>query len=159
MPQADADAEARGVFAPLCADHDVKRCLLRAFSISNASGARQRALERLQRFVRMHDRAEHTTVYGALLANARTRALAQQAIDEHHGLDAKLSDLAEATSRGAEHAIQERLGAYRSLLTVHLLREEQELFPHAYRALGPERCRRIVRRFQDVRAAAGAFEI
>ena len=50
------------------------------------------------------------------------------------------------------------MGRYRDLLTVHLLREENELFPLAYQVLGSERCLRMVRRFRDVRQAAQRLE-
>lgn len=163
VPLVRTDSEARAVFAPLCAEHDLVRCLLRAFSLAEASPlpqprVRQRALGQLQRFVRIHDRAEHTTVYAALLAQPRTRRLAQIAIEEHHALDAALSDLAEAVAAGAEREIGERMGRYRDLLTVHLLREENELFPLAYQVLGAERSLRMVQRFRDVRQAAQRLE-
>lgn len=158
VPHEHAGAIARGVFAPLFGDHDLKRGLLRAFTLADTRRARDRALGRLQRFVRIHDRAEHSTVYGALLAEPPTRRLAQVAIDEHHALDATLGELAEATAARAEARMTERLGRYRDLLTVHLLREEEELFPLAYDALGPERCLRLVGRFRDARRAAGAYE-
>ena len=36
LARTDSSAEARAVFAPLCAEHDLKRCLLRAFSLAEA---------------------------------------------------------------------------------------------------------------------------
>lgn len=146
-------ATIRAVFAPMLAEHEQLRSLLRCLVIAQSASARATIVQTLRDFLLGHDATERAVLYEALRVDARTRAAVREATEGHEALEAALGTLAVATLARTDE-VESHLADFRQRLTVHLLGEEHRLYPLALRTLGVEECVRLVARFRDARSAS-----
>lgn len=97
--------------------------------------------------LRRHSQAEHTTLLTLMLSDEQARPLARQAVAAHERLHRLLSDL---TCRAYDElGFEVALATYRGSFLEYARFEEEELFPAATLALGPERCRQLAESFRS----------
>jgi hypothetical protein len=135
------------VFDLACGEHIGHLALIDSALAKGAD--RASVAERLATHLRCHTRVEQAVVLGLLLVEDSVRPLARRVIAAQFSLQRVLADMAVRAHDGGNVAAD--LLEYRARFLEYRRIEERELFPAAWRVLGPDRCVRLYRSYELAR--------
>ena len=123
------------IFEELRVDHDKQRELIeQVLATSGASDERHRLFLNLKKALADHALAEERYFYVPLMQFDATQEKARHSVAEHHELDELVEALSETDQDSPGWLAHAKNLAHKVLH--HLEEEEQEVFPHAGKALG-----------------------
>lgn len=122
------------IFELIRRDHDTIRRLLREAQDAPSDEGTIECQGRLARAIRIHDEAEHSSLYSALLARERGEELGTEAAEAHRHVEQALDDLIATRAGTVEHGV--RLQELRNQMEHHFNWEQERLFPAAHFLFG-----------------------
>jgi hemerythrin superfamily protein len=131
-------------------EHDAVRALFRRYA--EVPAAERRAVVRsIRSELSLHSRIEEEVFYPAVrrVRAASTRDSVKEALEEHHRVDALLSEI-DAMDQDDER-FPERFAALKRMVLAHLADEEAGLFAEAQHHLSPDRLERLGARIAALR--------
>ena len=140
-------------------DHEKARTLFEQLEASgeDEGDRRERLFSTLYRELDLPAEAEEKFLYPRLKANEETRELALTSLDDHKEMKRLLSALASMDAGTPEWTAKCR--ALREECEAHILREEQEMFPRAQRAIEDEEAAGIAEDIESFKESQSEMEI
>lgn len=124
------------IFELIRRDHDSIRRLFREAREAPSDQGTVACQGRLARAIRVHDEAEHGSLYSALLARERGEDLGTEGAEAHRHIEVALDDLIATRPGTVEHGV--RLQELRNQMEHHFQWEQERLFPAAHFLFGPQ---------------------
>ncbi len=145
-------ASRSSIYDALIADHDKHRVLLgRIDKTRGDSAARRDLFERFRVEAAAHAAAEERSLYAAMLADAELRHDAQHSVAEHKEIEDLLAALGEMDFGSSGWLT--RFRALKARYEHHIDEEEDEMFPHADKALSAATERKLAGEFRKAKPA------
>lgn len=141
------------IFELIRRDHEAIRRLLRETVEAPSSEGTVACLGRLARAVRIHDEAEHGSLYSALLSRENGEELGTRGAEAHRRVEQALDDVIATPAGTVEHDV--RLQELKNQLEHHFHWEQERLFPAAHFLFGAQTLNRLADVYEHAREEAG----
>lgn len=129
------------IFEKIRRDHETLRRAIREATGATDATSKVATLGRLTRALRVHDDAERSSIYTALLSHERGRELGAEASEMHRSLEVMMSDLVAMPPDSPDRDIC--LQELAQSLEHHFRWEQERLFPAAHFLFGASAQRRL----------------
>lgn len=114
----------------------------------------QDTFRKLKNALTMHTQMEEQIFYPALEGFDETRALVEEAYQEHQGVDELLEELSALNPTDEDWA--NKIEELRENLDHHISEEENEMFPKAEEILGQEELQKLGRQMEQMKTRGAA---
>ena len=140
------------IFEKIRRDHDALRRAIREATEAIDPAGKVATLGRLTRALRIHDDAERSSIYTALLSHERGRELGTEASEMHRTLEVMVSDLVAMTPDTPDRDICVQELA--QTLEHHFRWEQERLFPAAHFLFGASTQQRLGEIYDEAKRRA-----
>ncbi|HJL14260.1 MAG TPA: hypothetical protein RMH99_01320 [Sandaracinaceae bacterium LLY-WYZ-13_1] len=129
------------IFEHIRRDHETIRSMLKATCEAESEEGRVARQGEMMRALRVHDDAEHSSLYSALLGTQRGEELGTEAAEAHRRIEQALDDLIATPPGDIAHRV--RLRDLKNRVELHFDWEQAQLFPAAHFLLSPRTMRAL----------------
>lgn len=140
------------IFETIRRDHERLRRAIREAKEARNPDDKVASLGRMTRALRIHDDAERSSIYTALLSHERGRELGREATDKHHEIERLMSDLVAMPPESPDRDIC--LQELAQCLEHHFRWEQERLFPAAHFLFSAQTQQRLARIYEQAKRHA-----